>query len=110
MPLSAKLVTSSVTAFVVGLITYVLVTFVPDFHHGIPPRLIALLPALAGIIVGAVAGWFKKETAGTGPFADLLKRLEAIEALVAHLLGSSGTAGLPPPFPAVPPHVEFPLV
>ena len=60
----APVETKTAAALFTGLLTWMLVTYVPAFRNGLPSDLAAVLP----VIVGAVGGWFAPHTPrGTDP-------------------------------------------
>lgn len=91
---SAKIKATSAVASVTGFITYLLVTFVPSFHSGLPTDLATLLPYVIAVVLGVAAGWLKKETKAVGVGEDwitrgeaVLSRLEAVGVEVENVLG-----------------------
>ena len=100
MAISAKVTASSLTATITGLITYLLVTLVPSFHSGLPTNLASLLPAIVAVVLGAVAGWYKKESPAFHTELDtlvtrgeaVLTTLESVAAEANALLGDVSRA------------------
>jgi hypothetical protein len=64
-PIEAKVVTSSWTAMVVGLVTWGLVTFIPAWHSGIPQPLATFLPLVIASISSTFVGYMTKHTPRT---------------------------------------------
>ena len=94
MKINPKLAASSLTATIVGMITWLLVSYVPTFHHGLPVDLANLLPGLVGIAVGFVGGYLKREESHP---SELVARVEAAAATIEHLVESLINAGKNPP-------------
>lgn len=57
-----KVAAGSFTAALTGILTWVLVTFIPYFHKGLPPDLAAIIPAIAGWAGASIAGWAAPHT------------------------------------------------
>lgn len=55
-----KVLAGTATASVTGFITWVLVSFVPAFHSGLPTNLATLLPAVVASALGFAGGYIKK--------------------------------------------------
>jgi len=67
----AKVKAGSAATIVTGILTWVLVTYVPAFHSGLPSALSAVLPVIVASVLGTVAAWKAPHTArpdlaGTG--------------------------------------------
>jgi len=56
-PVEAKTAAHASAAAVSGVITWVLVQFVPAFRHGLPAPLATFLPFIVSAFLGAAAGW-----------------------------------------------------
>lgn len=62
MGVETKTAAASATAIVTGLLTWVLVTFVPVFRTGLPPQLATFLPVAVGWALSTSAGYLAPHT------------------------------------------------
>jgi hypothetical protein len=68
---------ASVTALT-GVVTWILVTYVPAFHSGLPVPLATFLPYVIGTVAGAVAAYLAPHTTrADAVLAEAVKELEA---------------------------------
>lgn len=85
-PVSPKVIASSSVATVTGFLTWILVTAVPSFHHGLPTSVSSLLPAIVAVILGGAAGWLKNDASRINEVETVLSRVETaasqVEAVV----------------------------
>jgi hypothetical protein len=45
-----------------GVVTWLLVAYVPAFHDGLPPAVAALLPVVLSVLASAVSAWMAPHT------------------------------------------------
>ena len=72
-PVETKVAASASTATIMGIITWILVTYVPGFHSGLPGPLATFLPWVVSAVSSAAAGYFAPHTttaADTAPKAS----------------------------------------
>lgn len=62
VPVETKVAAGSSVAAVTGMITWVLVTFVPAFQHGVPPQLATFLPYVVSALLGSIAAYMAPHT------------------------------------------------
>jgi len=61
-PVETKTAAGAAVSVVTGVITWVLVTYVPAFAHGLPPSLAAFLPWVVSALLGAASSWAAPHT------------------------------------------------
>lgn len=61
-PVETKVAASSSVSMVTGVITWILVTYVPVFHSGLPAPLATFLPYVVATVLGAAAGYLAPHT------------------------------------------------
>jgi hypothetical protein len=89
--ISSKLIASSTTTLVTGLITYVLVTFVPAFKNGIPAKVTDIIPVAVALVLGTIAGYMKTESphiATTAAANEIIARNESVARAIESQLGA----------------------
>ena len=65
-PVELKVAAGASAGTVTGVITWLLVTFVTPWHHGLPPALATFLPAAVAVLLGAIAAYAAPHTARPG--------------------------------------------
>jgi Na+/proline symporter len=60
--IEAKVKAGAAGGTLVGLISWLLVAFVPAFHNGLPPAVAALLPVVLGVVASTVSGYMAPHT------------------------------------------------
>jgi hypothetical protein len=65
-PVETKVAAAASSSTAAGVIWWVLVTFIPAWHHGLPPALATSLPFIAATITGAVSGYLAPHTPRPG--------------------------------------------
>jgi hypothetical protein len=68
-PIETKVAASAAAGTVTGVITWILVTYVPAFHSGLPPALAAFLPYIVTLVASTVSAYLAPHTARTGDVA-----------------------------------------
>lgn len=69
-PIEAKVAAGSAASTVTGILTWLLVTYVPAFHSGLPTALAALLPFIVATALGSATAYLAPHTprpAAQGP-------------------------------------------
>jgi hypothetical protein len=61
-PVETKVAAGGTVALVTGMITWLLVTLVPSWHHGLPPMLANYLPYAVSVIAGMLASYMAPHT------------------------------------------------
>lgn len=61
-PVEAKTAAHASAAAVTGVVTWILVTYVPAFAHGLPGPLATFLPFVVSAFLGAASGWLAPHT------------------------------------------------
>jgi len=61
-PVEKKTAASASASVVSGVITWILVTYVPAFHSGLPGPLATFLPYIVTTVCGALAAYFAPHT------------------------------------------------
>lgn len=61
-PVEAKTAAHASAAALTGVITWILVTYVPAFAAGLPGPLATFLPFLVSAVLGAASGWLAPHT------------------------------------------------
>jgi hypothetical protein len=61
-PVETKTAAAASVSTVTGVVTWVLVTYVPAFHSGLPLPLATFLPFIIAAILGAASGWLAPHT------------------------------------------------
>jgi len=81
-PVSGKAYGATIGTILLGVVTFILTTYVPYFHHVLPPTLAQLLPVIcAGI--GAFAGaWLSKHQVTPAELGIAVTDLEKMYAAV----------------------------
>jgi len=82
-----KKAAATIVGALTGIVTWMLVTFVPSFHHGLPAPLATFLPMILGTAVATGAAWQAKHSP---------REEEVLEAAMRHLQSSGLLAALPP--------------
>ena len=62
-PVEIKTAAGGASAIISGVITWILVTYVPAFHDGLPSTLATFLPWAVSAILGAAASYLAPHTA-----------------------------------------------
>lgn len=62
-PVETKTAAGASTAMLTGAITWILVTYVPAFHSGLPGPLATFLPYVVSAVLGAAAAYLAPHTA-----------------------------------------------
>lgn len=93
-PIHNKLATGGAGGGLVGTIAWILVTFVPAWHTGLPPDLATALPVICGLIGFFATGWLAKDDTRFTPASEL----QEIELRLLSLLAARG--GVPVTVPA----------
>jgi hypothetical protein len=89
-PVSGKAYGAFIGTALLGVVTFILTTYVPYFHHVLPPTLAQLLPVLCGAI-GAFAGaWFVKHQVTPAELEVAVTNLEKMYAAVHPLTEVKG--------------------
>lgn len=87
MKLTSKAKAGSIATLLLGALTWILVSFVPAWHHGLPVTVAAMLPALVAFLAGLIAALLKKEGSQVSVAEEIIARVEAaagkVEADVA---------------------------
>jgi hypothetical protein len=60
--IETKVAASSGTSVITGIVTWILVTYIPVFHSGLPAPLAAFLPWIVSAVSGAIAGYAAPHT------------------------------------------------
>jgi hypothetical protein len=67
-PIEAKVKALVAGGLPVGLVSALLVAYVPAFHSGLPPVVVALLPFVLALVSSTAAAWLAPHTVrGTDP-------------------------------------------
>lgn len=66
-PVELKVAASSSVSVLVGVITWILVTYVPLFSNGLPPALATFLPWVISAVLAALSGWLAPHTPRPSP-------------------------------------------
>lgn len=61
-PVETKVAAAASVSSVTGVITWMLVTFVPAFHSGLPAPLATFLPFIVASVLGALSGYLAPHT------------------------------------------------
>jgi hypothetical protein len=61
-PVEAKVAAGASVSAVTGVITWILVAWVPAFRAGLPPALAAFLPYIVSAVLGAAAAYAAPHT------------------------------------------------
>lgn len=61
-PVETKTAAAASVSTVTGVVTWILVAYVPAFKTGLPAPLAAFLPYIVATILGAAAGWLAPHT------------------------------------------------
>jgi hypothetical protein len=64
-PIETKVAAASSTSVLVGMITWILVTYVPEFQKGLPGPLATFLTWMVPAVLATVAGYFAPHTSVT---------------------------------------------
>lgn len=81
-----KKVAATINGALLGIITWILVTFIPSFHAGLPAPLATFLPMILGTVVATGAAWQAHHTP---------REEEIVAAALKHLQSSGFLAALP---------------
>ena len=99
--IETKVGAGSFAGAVTGLLTYVLVTFVPALHAGLPAELSTLLPILVGWLCHTATAWLAPHTTRpdqlTGQQAAVTANVAALVNDVHQLLAAFRPAAAKPP-------------
>jgi len=93
-PVSGKVTVGTLSGLLLALVTWILTTFVPPWHSGIPTILAQLLPGLLGAVGYFAGGWLAKHRITSAELAAAVKDLEEMYTAVhpvTQLTGSLGT-------------------
>lgn len=82
-PVSPKVANGSLSGLAVSVVTWVLTTYIPTFHNGLPTQLRDLVPALVGVVGFYAGGWLSKHPATAAEIQRAVDDLRAAEAAVA---------------------------
>lgn len=66
-PVETKTAAAASVSTVTGIVTWVLVTYVPAFHAGLPASLATFLPFIVASVLGAASGWLAPHTPRAAP-------------------------------------------
>lgn len=61
-PVETKTAAAASVSTVTGVITWMLVSYIPAFHAGIPAPLATFLPFIVASVLGAVSGYLAPHT------------------------------------------------
>jgi len=98
-PVEIKTAAGGASALVTGMIAWILVTYVPAFHSGLPPTLQTFLPWAVSALLGAAASYWAPHTSRhppAVPLPDPAMMHEALEALAGRPEFKGKTTVLPP--------------
>lgn len=73
-PVETKVAASSATSVLTGVITWILVTYVPVFHAGLPGPLATFLPWIISAVTATAAGYLAPHTSRTLPAPMILNK------------------------------------
>ncbi len=76
-PVETKTAASASAGVVTGVITWILVTYVPVFRTGLPAPLATFLPYIVSVVLASAAGWLAPHT--PRPDATLTAALKLLE-------------------------------
>ena len=65
-PVETKTAAAASVSTLTGIITWVLVAYVPAFRTGLPPSLATFLPFIIASVLGAASGYLSPHTPRTG--------------------------------------------
>lgn len=82
-PVSPKVSNGTLSGLAVSVVTWILTTYIPAFHNGLPTQVRDLLPALVGVIGYFGAGYLSKHPATASEIERAVTDLRAAEAAVA---------------------------
>lgn len=89
-PVEQKVAAAAGGSTAVGLVTWILVTYIPAFSSGLPASLAALLPALLGTIGGFVSAYMARHTPRTD---EVMKAVVGAQYQAGITAVETGTAG-----------------
>jgi hypothetical protein len=61
-PVETKTAAAASASTVTGVIAWMLVSWVPEFHSGLPPALATFLPFIIASVLGAISGYVAPHT------------------------------------------------
>lgn len=61
-PIEKKTAASASASVIVGVVAWILVTYVPAFHSGLPPALATFLPWVVSAVGASAASYFTAHT------------------------------------------------
>jgi hypothetical protein len=61
-PVETKTAAAAAVSTVTGVVTWVLVSWIPAFHAGLPPALATFLPFIIASVLGTAASWMAPHT------------------------------------------------
>ena len=62
VPVETKVAAAASSSTVTGVITWILVSYIPAWHDGLPAALAAFLPLVVAVVSGAVSGYLAPHT------------------------------------------------
>jgi hypothetical protein len=81
-PVSPKVANGTLSGLAVSVVTWILTTYIPTFHNGLPQNIRDLLPALVGVGGFYVGGYLSKHQATSTEIQRAVDDLRAAEAAV----------------------------
>jgi hypothetical protein len=61
-PVETKTAAAASVSTVTGVVTWMLVSWIPSWHAGLPPALATFLPFIVASVLGAASGWLAPHT------------------------------------------------
>jgi Na+/proline symporter len=61
-PIETKVAASAASGMLAGVITWILTTYVPAFHSGLPPALASFLPYIITLVASTLSGYLAPHT------------------------------------------------
>lgn len=80
-PISPKVSGGTLAGLPAAIMTWILTTYIPAFHSGIPPQIQPLVPALVGVIGFFWAGYSSKHKATAAEIEIAMQEAETILGL-----------------------------